>query len=88
MVDGSRMWADDSRIWREDRPGSPFEIRWDEIYAVSGCKMDAIDEVDTIVTLETEFGEFFELNSSVDGFDEVAKAMTERLEGRDQHVVE
>jgi len=83
MVDDSRVWADEDGVWREDRPGFPFGIRWDEIHAVSGYKVDVIEEVDTIVELDTESGEFFELNSSVDGFDEVAKSITARLEGID-----
>jgi hypothetical protein len=83
MVDDSRMWADEDGIWKEDRPGFPFEIRWDEIHTVSGYRFDDIDEIDTIITLDTEFGEFCELNSSVDGFDQVARTITARLEGID-----
>ena len=77
------LYADERGVWREDRPGSPFGILWDEIYRLSGGKLDGQDEIYTILALDWEYGEYLELNDRWEGFDQVVQALTERLPGID-----
>jgi hypothetical protein len=41
-----RLFADSEGVWRQDS-GKPFGIRWEEIYRVTGYKLDCVTEVDT-----------------------------------------
>lgn len=75
------LYADDAGVWREDKPGRPFGIRWEEIASVGGYKLDGITEVYTIIELDFEYGEWFELRTDSTGFPEVARAVTARLPG-------
>lgn len=76
-----KLFADDRGVWREDKPGRPFGIAWDEVYRVSGHKLDGITEIYTCVVLDWEYGEFVELYHNWSGFAQVVDALTRRLPG-------
>jgi hypothetical protein len=76
-----RLFADDRGVWREDTPGQPSGIPWDEVYRVTGYRLDGFPEVYTCVVLDWEYGEFVELYDHWPGFGQVAAAITERLPG-------
>jgi hypothetical protein len=80
-VSQPRLFADDRGVWREDKPGQPSGITWDEVYCVSGHKLDGVTEVYTCVVLDWEYGEFVELYDQWPGFEQVVAAITERLPG-------
>jgi hypothetical protein len=73
--------VDDRGVWREDRPGARFGIAWDDIYSVTGFKLDGVTEVFTGVYLDFEYGEFIELFRDWPGFTQVVEAITARLPG-------
>ncbi len=77
--DGPFLIADANGVWREDTPGRRFGITWDEIYCISAHKLDYITHVVTVVTLDWDFGEYFELMDNWLGFDEVARAISSRI---------
>lgn len=79
-----RLYADDRGVWREDKPGHPFGIEWDEIYRIGGYKLDCVTEIDTVLEIDFEYGEFVELNSTWDGFDSVVETIKSKIEGIDQ----
>jgi hypothetical protein len=76
-----RLFADDRGVWHESIPGQPFGIAWDEIYSVSGHKLDGITEIYTCIVLDFEYGDFIELYDSSPGFQQVVEAITRRLAG-------
>lgn len=75
------LYADNRGVWREDRPGSPFGIAWDEVHRVSGYKLDGVTNVHVCVELDWEYGEHLELYREWPGFHHVVAAITERLPG-------
>jgi hypothetical protein len=77
------LTVDAEGIWREDAPGRRFGIAWDEIYCISGYKLDCMARVVAVVTLDWDFGEFFELMDDWSGFDEVVRMITSRVPGID-----
>ena len=82
-VSSPRLYADDRGVWREDQPGHPFGIEWGDIYRVGGYKLDCVDEVDTVLELDFEYGHFIELNSTWAGFESVVNALKINLDGLD-----
>ena len=62
------IFADNRGVWCSDQSENIAGIRWDEVYRISGYKLDTIDQVDTIIELDFEYGEFVELNSEFPGF--------------------
>jgi len=82
MGDGfPRLYADDHGVWREDKAGQPFGIRWGEIIGVGGYKLDGITEVYTVVELVHPSGHWVELHADWPGFVDVVRAITARLPG-------
>jgi hypothetical protein len=77
-----RYFTDAEGIWCEGA-AKPFGIRWDEIYRVTGYKLDCITEVDTCLEIDFEYGEFMELNGRFPGFNDVVDGITNRLPGID-----
>jgi hypothetical protein len=76
-----KLYADTRGVWREDKLGHPFGLEWHEICRISGYKSEDYSEVNTVLELDLVFGEFLELNSSWDGFDQIVAAICERIEG-------
>lgn len=74
-----RVYADERGIWREDTPGHPFGIPWDEIIGVGGYKLDGITEVFTVVELDHASGHGLELHAEWPGFAQVASELTARF---------
>ena len=52
MTGDPKLFADERGVWREDDPGHPFGIDWDEIECVGGYKLDVITEVYTVIELD------------------------------------
>ena len=71
--------ADETGVWCQDAPNQRWGIRWEEITRVSVAKIDTIDDVDTIVELDFEFGDYMELNSSFPGFENAMQEICSRL---------
>ena len=86
--DDPRLSADEWGVWREDRPGCPFGIRWDEIIGVSGYKdgytLDGFSAMYTVIELEHPSGHLFTLHTDWPGFDDVAAAIAAHLPGIQQ----
>jgi hypothetical protein len=78
-----RLYADERGVWREQTPGHPSGIEWNEVYRVSGHKLDGVTEVYTCVVLDFEYGEFIEFYEPWPGFNQVVAAITQRLPGID-----
>lgn len=78
-----RLFADERGVWREQTPGRPSGIEWNEVYRVSGHKIDGVTEVYTCVVLDFEYGEFIEFYEQWPGFNQVIAAITQRLPGID-----
>ncbi len=76
---GPHLRADDFGVWIKDT----LAIEWREIYQVSGYRVDGVTEIYTTVALDTDYGEFVELNDDCHGFDQVAQSIGERLPGID-----
>lgn len=76
-----RLFADDRGVWREDRRGDPSGIAWDEVYRVTGHKLDGVTEVYTCIVLDWQYGEFVELYHHWPGFAQVIATITTRLSG-------
>lgn len=76
-----RLTADDEGICRHDGPARRSCIAWDEIHRVSAGKLDCIAHTVLIVTLDWEFGEFFEIMEDWPGFTDFANAISQRLPG-------
>ena len=71
--------TDTHGIWVRTGPTTQYGIRWDEIYAASASRIDCITNIEIIVALDFDFGEFIELNSSFRGFDEAITALNSRF---------
>jgi hypothetical protein len=78
-----RLFADDRGIWREDSSGRPTGVAWDDVYRVSGHKLDGVTETYICVAIDWECGEFVELYQDWPGFPQVMSAITARLPGLD-----
>ena len=76
-----RLFADDRGVWFETTPGRSSGIEWNDVFCVSGHKLNGITEVYTCVVLDFEYGEFIELYANWPGFDQAITAITERLPG-------
>ena len=74
-----RLFCDNLGIWREDKPGQLFGVKWDEITSICGYKLDGITEVYTVLELGDESGHWQELNAAWPGFDDVTQTITARL---------
>jgi hypothetical protein len=66
--DSPKLSADREGIWRESAEGTRSGIRWDEIWRVSGYRLDTIGEIVTVIELDWEGGDFLELNDDWEGF--------------------
>src|SRR5262249_5802951 len=75
------LFADDLGVWRRSPSGYRSGIEWDEIYRVSGYKLDGITEAYTVLEVDFEYGEFIEFNHIWAGFNEIVTALTARLPG-------
>jgi len=73
-----RVWADESGVWREDRPGAIFGIQWEEIFAISVQKIDLIDSESIVLSLDWDFGEYVEIVDFSIGFDQVVRKLEAR----------
>ena len=73
-----RVWSDWDGIWREDRPGAKFGIRWDEISAISVQKIDLIDSESIVLSLDWEYGEYVEIGDYSTGFNQVVTELGSR----------
>ena len=73
--------ADDEGVWcqHSPTPATRIGIRWSEILAVSAYKLDCVTEIDTVVTLDFEFGEYLELSSSFPGFEPVLSVIATKI---------
>jgi hypothetical protein len=56
-------------------------IAWEDVFCVSGHKLDGITEVSTCVVLDWSYGEFVELYHDRPGFEQVVAVIAERLPG-------
>ncbi len=81
MKDEMKIHSSTSGVWCTDNRGNRSGIEWDEIYAVSGGKVDLITSEIISIDIDYEDGEFLTLNSDFLGFDEVIPAITEHLPG-------
>jgi len=75
------IYADDAGVWATEGAGRRYGIEWDEVFAVSGYKLDGVTEFYTCVALDFEYGEFFEFDDANPGFADVVAAITQRLPG-------
>ena len=75
--------ADAEGVWREDSLVRRSGIAWNEIYRISAYKLDCMTRVAVVVTLDWDYGEFFELIDDWVGFDEVVRLITARVPGID-----
>jgi len=75
-----KLFSDDRGIWFENQTTG---IAWNEVFCLSGSKLDGITEVYLCLTLDFEYGEFVELYDVWPGFDEVVAAITTHLPGID-----
>ena len=76
-----RLFADARGVWRENAPGSPIGVAWDEVDGVSAHKLDGFTDVFTCIVIDWENGEFIELYHHWPGFGQVVAAITARLPG-------
>lgn len=76
-----RLSADERGVWRESIPGHPHGISWEDVYRISGHKLDGVIEVSTCIVLDFEYGEFIELYDCWPGFQQVVSEITRRLPG-------
>jgi hypothetical protein len=77
--DFPQLTVDDQGIWRCDRAGCQSGIEWADIYRISIGKVDCITHSITVVTLDWDFGEFFEIMDDWAGFLDVANAISKRF---------
>lgn len=66
-------------MWRQEGPECRFCITWEEVFRIIGYKLNCIIRVDTVLDLEFEKGECFELNSTWEGFGEVVAAINKMM---------
>jgi hypothetical protein len=80
------LTADSEGIWRSDAPDDRRSgIAWDDIHSIGGCMLDRKTRgVVAVVTLDWDYGEFFELMEDWPGFDDVVRAITSRVPGIDR----
>jgi hypothetical protein len=79
---GPRLFVDERGVWRTDK-GRLTGIEWDEVYRVTGYKLDGVTEVYTCANLDWEYGEFIELYHDWPGFQQVVSEIAARLVGID-----
>lgn len=77
---GRKVLADEAGVWISEG-GRRYGIGWEEIYCVSGYKLDGITEIYTCVTLDFEYGEYFEFDNAECDIPGVIEAITQRLPG-------
>jgi hypothetical protein len=80
-----RISTDTEGVWRIDESGNKYGIRWNEIHRISGYKLDVITQVDTVIELDFEFGEFLELNSEFPGFFSAVKQFSSYIPNLPDH---
>lgn len=76
-----RLYVDSIGVWRESQPGIRSGIEWEEIFAISGVKLDERTQTSILITLDFTYGYFIELNDRWPGFDAVVQAIQKRLPG-------
>jgi hypothetical protein len=77
-----RLFADERGVWIEKTPGSSCGIQWNEVFSVSGHKLDGITEIySSCVELDFEFGEYIQFYQDWPGFEQVIVAISQRLPG-------
>jgi hypothetical protein len=74
-----RLFADHRGVWREDKPGHPFGIEWDEIVRIGGYKLGGVTELFTVVELDHPSGHFIELHADWPGFAQVIDTISTRI---------
>src|SRR5687767_1312637 len=75
------LTADNEGVWWQDGPARRSGIAWNEVHSASGSKLDCKTHHVTVVTLDWENGEYFELMNNWEGFDEVVSQFSSRLSG-------
>lgn len=78
-----RLDADVAGLWCEDLSGNRFGMDWDEVHMVSGYKINEVNSESILIVLDYNYGESFQLISTSDGFDQVARSITEFIPGID-----
>ena len=81
MASDPRLSADESGVWREDVPGQPFCLPWEQITGVVGYRLDCITEVVTVIELDHPSGHWLEVHAGWAGFPEVVAAIGSKLPG-------
>ncbi len=75
------LLVNDEGIWVEAGPGSRSGIRWDEVYAAAGYKLNGVTEVYTCLCFDWEYGEYFEVYAGAPGFNDLLAGLDQYLPG-------
>jgi hypothetical protein len=75
----SKLFADDQGVWSQSEQGDITGIEWEEIFSISGYKLDGITEVYTVIELDFEYGEWIELNADWAGFHQVVDTIATKI---------
>jgi hypothetical protein len=73
-----KLLANERGIWFENESTG---IAWDEVFSLSGSKLDGVTETYICLILDFEYGEFVELYDNWPGFQDVIESITHRLPG-------
>lgn len=74
--------ADDEGIWGVNLGSQKqYGIRWEEIYRITGYKLDGITETYTVIEIDFDWGEFIEINQIFPGFSEIVAAISRKVPG-------
>jgi len=76
--DDIKLFTDNEGIWCQESSGSPFGIKWNEIFSISGYTMEYFDTPEIEIEFDFEYGEYFRINETWDGFDNVVHAINKR----------
>ena len=69
--------AEGLELRRDGGPG--LLMRWEEVYAISFCRIDAVPSVITYLTFDYQWGEFVEVTDSMEGFAALVSELPKRL---------
>ncbi len=82
--DAPILASDDEGVWRADWfHGRSVGFKWHDVYRISGSKLDCMTHVLTVVALDWDNGEYFELMDDWAGFDEAVRMMAIKITGLD-----
>jgi hypothetical protein len=73
-----QVFADDEGIWRRDKGGPKFGIRWEEILSIAGYTMTYFTEPEVEIEFDFGYGKSFRINQTWPGFEQVVKAVSDR----------